>query len=392
MTKYLIILLAIFYLSSKAIVAQDTEHEENHQADTTEIHTATNETTAEVHTENHEADGHKKFTPGAFILDHIGDSYDWHIMTIGETHVSIPLPIIVYSNTSGLNVFMSSNFHHGHAEYKGFKISTSTENKGKVVEVMADGSEVKPLDLSITKNVTSLFISILIICWLFISVAKAYTRREGKAPKGLQNVFEVLILFIRDDIAKASIGKKKYEKYMPFLLTIFFFIFINNLLGLVPIFPGGANLTGNIAVTMVLAIFTFLITTFSGNKAYWIHIINAPGVPWWLKFPVPLMPIVEIIGVFTKPFVLMVRLFANITAGHIIALGFFSLIFIFGNINIGAGYGISVLSIAFTIFMTILELLVAFIQAYVFTLLSALYFGMATEEHEHHDHAESHHH
>lgn len=392
MTKYLIILLAIFYLSNKAIVAQDAEHEENHQADTTEIHTATNETTAEVHTENHEADGHKKFTPGAFILDHIGDSYDWHIMTIGETHVSIPLPIIVYSNTSGLNVFMSSNFHHGHAEYKGFKISTSTENKGKVVEVMADGSEVKPLDLSITKNVTSLFISILIICWLFISVAKAYTRREGKAPKGLQNVFEVLILFIRDDIAKASIGKKKYEKYMPFLLTIFFFIFINNLLGLVPIFPGGANLTGNIAVTMVLAIFTFLITTFSGNKAYWIHIINAPGVPWWLKFPVPLMPIVEIIGVFTKPFVLMVRLFANITAGHIIALGFFSLIFIFGNINIGAGYGISVLSIAFTIFMTILELLVAFIQAYVFTLLSALYFGMATEEHEHHDHAESHHH
>jgi len=384
MTKYLLILLAIFYLTTKISIAQESEHEENNQIETTEVHEASNEESSE----NHEEGGHEKFTPGTFILNHIGDSYEWHIMEIGETAVSIPLPIIVYSKTSGLNIFMSSNFHHGHEAYKGFHISTSAENKGKVVEVAEDGTEIKPLDLSITKNVMSLFISIIIICWIFISVAKAYTRREGKAPKGLQNVFEVLILFIRDDIAKASIGKKKYEKYMPYLLTIFFFIFLNNLLGLVPIFPGGANLTGNIAVTMVLAVFTFLITTFSGNKAYWIHIINAPGVPWWLKIPIPLMPIVELIGVFTKPFVLMVRLFANITAGHIIALGFFSLIFIFGNINIGAGYGISVLSVAFTIFMTLLELLVAFIQAYVFTLLSALYFGMATEEHEHHEHAE----
>jgi F-type H+-transporting ATPase subunit a len=162
---------------------------------------------------------------------------------------------------------------------------------------------------------------------------------------------------------------------------LFFFIFLNNVLGLIPIFPGGANITGNIAITLVLALFTFAITTFSGNKNYWTHIINAPGVPWWLKIPIPLMPIVEIVGVFTKPFVLMVRLFANISAGHIIALGFFSLIFIFGNLSIYAGYGISVLSIAFTVFMTFLEFLVAFIQAYVFTLLSALYFGMAIEEH-----------
>jgi F-type H+-transporting ATPase subunit a len=168
---------------------------------------------------------------------------------------------------------------------------------------------------------------------------------------------------------------------MPYLLTLFFFIFLNNLLGLVPIFPGGANVTGNIAVTMVLALFTFVITTFSGNKEYWMHIINTPGVPWWLKIPVPLMPVVELIGVFTKPFVLMVRLFANITAGHIIVLGFISLIFIFGELNAGLGFGVSIVSIAFAIFMFLLELLVAFIQAYVFTLLSALYFGMATEEH-----------
>lgn len=385
MNKYILILLAIFYFSTKISIAQEVENHEEH-------HEEIIETSDSAHSENPADIGHEKFTPGAFILDHIGDSYDWHIMTIGETHVSIPLPVIVYSKTSGLNIFLSSNFHHGHAEYKGFKISHSVENKGKVVEVGTHGTEVKPLDLSITKNVMSLFISIIILCWLFISVAKAYTRNKGKAPKGIQNLFEIFIIFIRDDIAKASIGKKKYEKYMPFLLTIFFFIFLNNLLGLIPIFPGGANLTGNIAVTMVLAIFTFLITTFSGNKAYWIHIINAPGVPWWLKFPIPLMPIVELIGVFTKPFVLMVRLFANITAGHIIALGFFSLIFIFGNLNVGAGYGISILSVAFTIFMTLLELLVAFIQAYVFTLLSALYFGMATEEHEHHEHAEAHKH
>jgi F-type H+-transporting ATPase subunit a len=183
---------------------------------------------------------------------------------------------------------------------------------------------------------------------------------------------------------KPSIGKK-YERYLPYLMTLFFFIFFSNLLGIIPFFPGGANLTGNIAITLVLALFTFTITTFSGNKSYWVHIINTPGVPWWLKIPIPLMPVVEIIGVITKPFVLMVRLFANISAGHIIILGFIGLIFIFGNINVGAGYGASIVSVAFAVFMGMLELLVAFLQAYVFTLLSSLYFGMATEEHGHHE-------
>ena len=171
---------------------------------------------------------------------------------------------------------------------------------------------------------------------------------------------------------------------MPYLLTIFFFIFLNNILGLIPIFPGGANVTGNIAVTMVMAVFTFILTTVSGNKHYWIDIVNTPGVPWWLKLPIPLMPVVEIIGVITKPFVLMVRLFANMAAGHIITLGFISLIFIFGAMNVALGYGVSVGAVAFMIFMNLLELLVAFIQAYVFTLLSALYFGLATIEPEHH--------
>jgi F-type H+-transporting ATPase subunit a len=193
---------------------------------------------------------------------------------------------------------------------------------------------------------------------------------------------EPIILFVRDEIAIPSIGKKKHEVFLPYLLTVFFFILINNLMGLIPILPGGANVTGNIAITLVLALFTFVITTINGKKTYWSHIVNMPGVPIWLKVPpLPIMPLVETIGVFTKPFILMVRLFANITAGHIIVLGFLSLIFLFGEMNQIMGYGVSVISVAFVIFMSFLELLVAFIQAYVFTFLSALYFGMAVEEH-----------
>ncbi len=324
--------------------------------------------------------GHKKeagFDPGTMIVEHITDAHEWHILTLGETHVSIPLPVILYRN-GHVDVFMSGKFHHGHSSYKGYKLEHEGENKGKII---FEETGEKPLDLSITKNIASMLISMALIVILFISIGKSYTRRKGLAPKGLQSLLEPLILFIRDDVARASIGEKRYEKFLPYLLTLFFFIFFNNLLGLVPIFPGGANLTGNIAVTMVMALFTFIITSFSANKNYWLHIVNTPGVPWWLKVPVPLMPIVELMGVFTKPFVLMVRLFANITAGHIIVLGFMSLIFIFGNISPAIGYGVSVVSVAFAVFMGLLELLVAFIQAYVFTLLSALYFGMATEEH-----------
>ncbi|MCD4735215.1 MAG: F0F1 ATP synthase subunit A [Bacteroidales bacterium] len=327
----------------------------------------------------------EEFNAGRMIIEHIIDSHDWHILDIGKTQVSLPLPIILYYENN-LDIFMSSKFHHGHESYKGYKLESEGENKGKIVRVLlgtmeTDESASIPLDLSITKNVFAIFISILILCVIFISVGNAYKKRKGESPHGLQSFMEPLIIFIKDDIAKASIGEKNHERYLPFLLTLFFFILLNNLLGLVPFFPGGANITGNIAVTGIMAVFTFLITTFSGNKNYWAHIFNTPGVPWWLKIPVPLMPIVELMGVFTKPFVLMIRLFANMTAGHIIVLGFVSLIFIFGNINVGLGYGVSVVSVAFMVFMGLLELLVAFIQAYVFTLLSALYFGMATEEH-----------
>ena len=333
----------------------------------------------------------EEFKAGEMIIEHIIDAHEWHILSWGDFHLTVPLPIILWFEGE-LHVFMSSKFHHGHDDYKGFGIAHEGGQKGKIVRtlrdrflldhvIVHDENQELPLDFSITKNVLAIFISSIIMSWLFISIAGAYRRRRGEAPKGIQSLLEPLILFIRDSVAKAAIGEKNYERYMPYLLTLFFFIFLNNLLGLVPIFPGGANVTGNIAVTLVLALFTFLVTSITANKYYWQHIFNTPGVPWWLKIPIPLMPVVELVGMFTKPFVLMVRLFANITAGHIILLGFISLIFIFGDIHAGLGYGVSVLSVAFAIFINLLELLVAFIQAYVFTLLSALYFGMATEEH-----------
>lgn len=359
---------------------QDSEHQPLHGEDNYE----------EGHAE------HPPFDPGTFIFDHIADAHDWHIISIGEKHISIPLPVILYSKEKGLVAFWSSKFHHGHAEYKGFhlggegetilKTNKEGENKvievkGKIVETLANGTEVLPFDISITKNIAALFFSIFIILLLFLKIANAYKQNPIAPPRGIQSLFEPIILFVRDELAKPAIGKR-YEYFMPYLLTVFFFIWINNLLGLIPIFPGGANVTGNIAVTLVLAFFTFLITNIKGNKNYWKHIINTPGVPLFLKIPpLPIMPIIETLGIFIKPFVLMVRLFANITAGHIIVLGFLTLIFLFGEINQYIGYSVSVVSVFFIMFMTLLELLVAFIQAYVFTFLSALYIGMAVEEH-----------
>jgi F-type H+-transporting ATPase subunit a len=229
---------------------------------------------------------------------------------------------------------------------------------------------------------------ILITC-IFLSVAKRYKEHPNEVPSGLQALLEPVIVFIQDEVITPSLGCKS-NKYAPYLLTLFFFIFLNNMLGIVPIFPGGANLTGNIAVTGILALITFFVTTFSSGKEYWKDIFNTPGVPWWLKFPLPIMPLVETIGIFTKPFVLMVRLFANITAGHIITLAFVSLIFIFGQMNPAIGLAVSPVSIFFYIFMGLMELLVAFIQAFVFTLLSAMYIGMAIgEEGIHEEHHEA---
>lgn len=368
--SYLLGALFLFLI----IAARPQQHEPEQQPGQSEEHF--------IQGEHEEASVEEGFVPGEFILEHIGDAYEWHILTYRNFHLTIPLPVIIFSQTKGLNIFLFNKFHHGHEAYKGFQYELSGKNKGKVVEILNDGSTALPvLDLSFTKNCFAILITVILMLWVFISVANTYRKRPGKAPQGLQNFTEPIIIFIRDEVAIPSIGKQKYERFFPFLLTIFFFIWINNMMGLIPIFPGGANVTGNITVTMLLALFTFGITTINGNRNYWKHVFNPPGVPWWLKFPIPLMPIIEVVGMFTKPFVLMIRLFANITAGHIISLGFFALIFIFGQMQVILGYAVSPITIGFTIFMTFLELLVALIQAYVFTLLSSLYFGMATEEH-----------
>ncbi|QGY44422.1 F0F1 ATP synthase subunit A [Maribellus comscasis] len=366
------IFLALSVISSVPALAQ---HAEEHTA----------------HAEESHGDGsheEESFNAGEFVIEHVSDAHDWHIVSFGDTHISIPLPIIVYSKKpewhdgKSFHVFMSSKFHHGHADYKGFRLSQTEENKGKIVELDEQGQEAgKPTDISITKTVAGILVSVVILIWVLLAVASSAKKNKGKAPSGLQNALEPIIVFIRDEVAKPAIGEKKYEKFMPFLLTVFFFILINNFMGLIPIPPFGANVTGNIAVTMVLALFTFAITTISGNKHYWKEIYN-PDVPWWLKFPLPLMPIVELSGVITKPFVLMVRLFANMMAGHMIVTVFVSLIFIFASLfNAGVGLAASPISVAFSVFILMLDVLVSFIQAYVFTLLSALYFGMATADH-----------
>lgn len=325
------------------------------------------------------------FDAGKFVMEHVSDAFEWHIATVGETHISVPLPIILYSSEKGWNFFMSSRFHHGHESYKGFRIEHEGKNEGKIVELSENGQmkENLPIDLSITKTVAGIFVSVIVLLVIFIGVAKTAKKRIHQAPSGLQNLLEPVILFVRDDLAKPAIGEKRYEKFMPFLLTVFFFILTTNLLGLIPIFPFGANVTGNIAVTMVLALFTFFVTTINTNKHYWKEIYN-PDVPWWLKYPIPLMPIVELTGVITKPFVLMVRLFANMLAGHLIVTVFVSLIFVFAQVmGIEAGVGVSFISVLFSVFILLLDVLVSFIQAYVFTLLSALYFGMASPEDHH---------
>ncbi len=322
------------------------------------------------------------FNPGRMIMDHVVDHYSWHIVTIGDTEVNLPLPVILYSEDRGFFCFWSSHFNHGNETYKQFRIAQEGVNKGKIVELDQQGNvkEDLPLDFSITKTVAAVFVSIFILLGIFLPVARRYKRQPNQPPKGMQSLLEPLILFVRDEIARPSIGDKHYEKFTPFLLSVFFFILLNNLLGLIPIFPAGANTTGNITVTMALALFTFIGILITGNRHYWREIFNPPDVPWWLKIPFPLVPIIEFVGIFIRPFTLMVRLFANISAGHIVMLGFFSLIFIFGNMQPLVGYGVSVFSVLFTVFLTLLELLVAFIQAYVFTILSALYFGLALGE------------
>ena len=316
----------------------------------------------------------EKFDANTFILDHVADSHEWHILTKSDgENIALYLPVIVYTKDKGFNVFSSKKLAYGKV-YKGFKIEEEGDLKGTIVTVNEEGvadEKNLPLDLSLTKTIVSMFFAAIIGLLLFLSLARSYKKTGISHPKGMQSFLEPVILFIRDDIAIPNLGHK-FEKYMPYLLTVFFFILINNLMGLIPTPPPfGAIVTGNIAVTFVLAACTFIVIQFSGNKMYWRHVFATPGVPFWL---LPIMIPVEIIGLFTKPFALMIRLFANMVAGHFVSLSLISLIFIFGSLVLAP------VSVLFVIFMDCLEVLVAFLQAYIFTLLSALFIGMAIQE------------
>jgi len=311
----------------------------------------------------------------ALILDHLADSYEWQIVRSDTWDITIPLPVILYSRTTGWHFFLSDRLNHGESTYRGFQIVDDGKYKGKIVERDRSGDISRPLDLSMTRNAASLLISSCLLILIVMGVARAMKRNPMKGKGGFVGMMEIFILMLCDELIKPAVGKD-HKRYTPFLLTIFFFIFFNNLLGLVPFFPGGANATGNIAVTLVLALTTFLVVNITGTKEYYKEIFWS-DVPVWLKMPLPLMPIIEFIGLFTKPFALMIRLFANIMAGHAIVLGLTSIIFVTASMGSSINASMTVVSMIFTIFIDFLELLVAFIQAYVFTLLSAVFIGLA---------------
>lgn len=340
-----------------------------------------------VHGSHKELNGHEEeeFNASDLINSHIGDSHDFHIADWDGKPISFSLPVILWTD-NGLTIFSSDKFHHDNTGHHVVSVDGQDFVRYNEVIFYADkfetlaeddkgafNFEARPLDFSITKNVFSMLMSAIVLFLLFGAVARSY-KKNKLAPKGLAGFLEPLVTFVRDDIAIPNIGHKKYAKYMPYLLTIFFFIWINNLIGLIPFFPFSSNLTGNIFFTFVMALITFIVTTLSGNKYYWKHIL-LPPVPKPLYI---IMVPIEIIGMITKPFALMIRLFANITAGHIIILSLVSLIFIFKTA------AISPVSGAFVLFMSVLEMLVAALQAYVFTLLTALFIGQAVEEHDHH--------
>lgn len=314
------------------------------------------------------------------IFEHLGDAYGWEVPF---SHTKrIPLPIIVFDKAGKLHCFLSNQVTDGQT-YQGFKISTNAEGgyKGKVVQVLEDGSEYRPWDFSITKNVLGILIAAALVIWMAMSLRKWYKKQGMKGPKGTKGMLELVIEFVYTDTIKPILGKEA-PKYGPYLLTAFFFILTMNLLGLIVIFPGGANLTGNLAVTMVLAVATFLVTNFSGTKHYWKEIFW-PDVPIALKCPVPMMPLIEFLGILTKPLALMVRLFANMLGGHMVVIVLILLIMIFAQSGIAVGGGTAVVSVILSLFMLLLDTLISFIQAFVFTLLSTIFISMARVHEEH---------
>lgn len=320
----------------------------------------------------------------SLILDHISDSYEWHFCGEGENAVAIPLPVFVYSKVRGEWFFFSfkniEEAEHHHTTYEGFKLAEEGEaNEGKIVELNpATGEWERPLDLSLTKNAVGLFLNSIILICIVMYCANWYKKKkpEDTAPKGFVGLIEMMVSMVYNDIIKANIPQH-VQRYSGYLLCAFFFIFLTNLIGLI---PGSANLTGNIAITCVLACCTFLFTNIGGNKEYWKEIFWADGMPTWLK---PIMAVIEFFGLFTKPVALMIRLFANIMAGHAALLALIGVIFITAQIGAAINGIMTPLAVLFAIFLDCLELLVAFIQAYVFTMLSAVFIGLSVPKHHH---------
>lgn len=321
--------------------------------------------------------GEKELDIPEIVMEHLADSYEWHIATYEGRHLSIPLPVILRSEATG-------EWHvcTAHSLPEGFFFDET--HHGKIYERLADGTAVRPIDLSITKSVAQIWIVVAVLVCVFLSCARWYRKRDKKsnAPGGFVGMMEMLVMTIHDDLIKPAVGEKHYKSYAPYLLTVFFFIFTTNLIGLIPIFPGGANVTGNINITLFLAVCTMLAINLFGNKEYWKEIFW-PEVPLFLKaYPVPVMPVIELFGVFTKPFALMIRLFANMMAGHAVILSFTCVIFLGWSMGTGFGLGLNIFSVIMLLFMNCLEVLVAFVQAYVFTMLSAVFIGLAHKEHE----------
>lgn len=329
---------------------------------------------AENHSAAAETDKPENFEPGEVIMDHIMDNHDFHFFNWNEHHVSAPLPVILYTPGRGFACFMSSHLEHGHAIYDGYKLE-----HGTIYAVKEDGSidhSVSVYDFSLTRNVVQMFIALALLVFLLLKVARKYEANGAKkAPSGFQNALEPVITFIRDEVGKSNLGNQ-YERFMPYLLTVFFFILICNIFGLI---PGSANVTGNIAFTAVLGVISFIAILFNTNGHFWAHIFNPPGVPFGVKLI--LIP-VEFLGIFTKPFALIIRLFANMVAGHMIITCLIMMIFIFSKLSIGAGIGFAPVSLVFTIFIYLIEILVAFIQAFIFTNLTAVFISQAIEQHK----------
>ena len=325
----------------------------------------------------HSGGGETEVDPQEIIFEHLGDAYGWEVPFNHSQR--IPLPVIVRAQDGSWHAFMSNRLEEG-AQYDGFQIAKGGDYNNKVVQVLPDGSQYRPIDLSITKNVAGIFIAALLVLLMVFKVKNWYKKNGMKAPRRFTAALELVVDFVYTDTIRPIMGKEA-PKYAPYLLTVFFFILTCNLIGLIPIFPGGANVTGNINITFFLALCTMLAINIFANKEYWKEIFW-PEVPLFLKaYPAPIMPVIELFGVFTKPFALMIRLFANMMAGHAVILSFTCVIFLGWSMGVGFGLGLNTFSIIMLLFMNALELLVAFVQAYVFTMLSAVFIGLAHQDH-----------